>query len=146
MNQTVLVLNTRDGWDSQPAMLLSSNGQQEEMTCFEHGDTTEAYGSCGVNWRNELFIFGGYNEKRQISRLSGRKLERVGSLSFVHRWGAYSVMKDEIMYLCFNAYSSNDYKRCRRSNGPLEQFSEIALSNHDHRQTQTACSESESFC
>ena len=38
--------------------------------------------SCSINWKNQLYIFGGATERRQISRLSGQKLERVGDLPF----------------------------------------------------------------
>ena len=61
-------------------MLVDSVGGKEEFKCFEHESTTEASGSCSVNWNNQLFIFGG--KTRQISRLTGYKLKRVGDLSF----------------------------------------------------------------
>ena len=63
-------------------MLINSTGQQKESACFERDKNTEAFYSCSIQWKNKLHIFGGLNEKRQISRLTGHKLERVGSLAF----------------------------------------------------------------
>ena len=121
-------------------MILSLNGEQEEVDCFERGDKTEAWWSCGINWQNQLFIFGGKNEGRQISRLLGHKLERVGDLEFDHRWGACNVMNNQFVYLCFDFH--DDYsRRCRKSNGPLEQFSDIELSLHSHRTIHIASSD-----
>ena len=89
-NQTILVLNSENGW--KPAMLINSAGEQKELACFDRDATTEAEFSCSVNWNNEFFIFGGKNEKRQISRLTGHKLKRIGDLTFDHYFGACSVM------------------------------------------------------
>ena len=120
-------------------MLINSAGQQQELACFERDDTTDATGHCSINWQNELFIFGGVNEKRQITRLSGYKLERVSDLLFDLESGACSAMANKFIFLCFD---TNDAKRCRRSTGPLHDFSEVALSTHDHRLIQTSCSDS----
>ena len=124
-------------------MLLNTTGEQRELTCFERDDKTQAYYSCSINWNNQFFIFGGRSEaKRQISRLTGHKLERVGSLKFDHIRGSCSVMAKKTIFLCFNSQTSNDYKRCRQSTGPLEQFSEVPLSKYYHRHTRTSCSDS----
>ena len=123
-------------------MLINSAGEQKELACFDRDATTEAEFSCSVNWNNEFFIFGGKNEKRQISRLTGHKLKRIGDLTFDHYFGACSVMANQFVFLCFNFADSNDSKRCRRSNGPLEQFSEVALSTYEHRRILTSCSDS----
>ena len=138
MKDPILVLNSRDGW--KPAMLLNFEGEQKELDCFERDDTTDAYRSCSINWNNQLFIFGGGGDHRQISRLTDHKLERVGSLDFNHFMGACSVMNNRFIYLCFNFADGN---RCRRSTGPLEQFSTVSLSNHTHSSTQTSSSDSE---
>ena len=117
-------------------MLVNLAGGQDELTCFEREDNTEAFASCSINWQNELFIFGGWYEKRQITKLSGQKLKRVGELDFDLSYGACNVMTNEL-YLCFH---EQDTRRCRRSTGPLDQFSEVALSTYGHRWIQTSCS------
>ena len=126
-----------------PAMLLKPDGQQEEWKCFEKDLTKEIYLSCSVNWQNQLYIFGGESQKRQILRLTGHKLEYAGQLSFDHKMGACSVMADQYIFLCFGTTPFfADSNRCRRSTGPLNQFTDIALSTYDHGLTQTSCSES----
>ena len=120
-------------------MLVGLDGNQEELTCFEPDSNTEADYSCPLNWKNQLFIFGGFFETRQISRLSGHKLERVGDLLFDLDSGACSVMANQIVFLCFSYDEAN---QCRRSTGPLEQFSATALSTHQHREIHTTCSDS----
>ena len=100
--KSVLVLNSKFGWN--PAILIDSNGNKEELTCFERDSETEASGSCSINWHNQMIIFGGHNEQRQISRLDDYKLKRIGSLDFDHENGACSVMNGEI-YLCFHWFS-----------------------------------------
>ena len=140
-NGTVLVLNSNGGpW--KPAMLVTTEGEQDELSCFQRDDNTEAWEFCSVNWKNQLHVFGGVNEKRQISRLNGHKLERIGTMPFDHNYGGCSVMANQFIFLCFNYGNPNDYKRCRRSTGPLETFSEIPLASYDHRRTQTGCSDS----
>ena len=139
---TVLVLSSYRGW--KPALLLNSEGEQEELTCFEPDDSSEAYYSCSVNWKNQLHVFGGSTERQQISRLNGHELKRIGTLPFDHLNGACGVMSNQFIFLCFNAGDQNDWRRCRRSTGPLETFSEIAPSNHEHHTIHTPCSESKS--
>ena len=145
IKDTILVLNSNNGW--KPALLLNSEGEQKELACFERDDTmTEAYASCSINWNNQLFIFGGNSDKRQISRLTGHKLERIGTLLFDHYQGSCSMMANKHIFLCFsNSWGRNDphdYNRCRRATGPLEQFSEVALSTYDHKATSISCSDS----
>ena len=127
-------------------MLINSVGEQEELACFKPGLKTEAYCSCAVNWRNQFHILGGLEEKRQISRLRGYKLERIGSLKFDHFYGGCSVMNNEHVFLCFNSGDPDDYRRCRRSTGPLETFSMVSSSKHNHHQTQISSSDSKPCC
>ena len=122
-------------------MFLNSEGIQKELACFAQDDTTQAWESCAISWNNQLFIFGGMFERRQISRLTGHKLEKVGSLDFDHKNGACSVMANSFIYLCFND-DYDDHYRCRRSTGPLEQFSTISLSNHRHSSIRTSSQDS----
>ena len=140
----ILVLNSSGGW--KPAMLLNSEGAQKELACFERDKYTQAFHSCSIIWNNQLFIFGGNYNRRLISRLTGYKLEKANSsLSFDHEQGACSVMANSFVYLCFpNGFNENDSKRCRRSTGPLEQFTEVSLSANDHLFIQTSSSDSKS--
>ena len=82
----------------KPALLITSAGEQKELACFQPDKKTEAFGSCSVNWKNQLHIFGGATEYRQISRLSGFKLERIGDLAFDHESGSCSLMANQFIF------------------------------------------------
>ena len=112
----------------------------DEVTCFSSDINTEVYNSCSLTWQNEFYIFGGHSRKRQISRVVGNKLTKVGTLSFDLYLGTGSVMGSNLIYLCFN-YDSSDYRRCRVSEHPLEQFNEIQESVYEHALIQTAASD-----
>ena len=133
-------------------MLINSEGEQEELTCFDHAETTSAYYSCSITWQNKFHIFGGRSKKKQISRLIGYKLRRIGSLAFDLHIGSCSVRQKKdvtYIYLCFNGANNaarDDNRRCRWSQGPLQNFTEVALSRHPHRAIQTSYSESKLNC
>ena len=137
----VLILGGHPSW--RPALLINSNGEQEELGCFQPDSNTQAIWACSVEWQNQMYIFGGSVERRQISKLFGHKVERLGSLTFDYRNGGCSAMNNQYIFLCF---SHGDYRRCRRSIGPLNIFSEVALSNHNHQATKTSCTDSKSHC
>ena len=89
----------------RPAVVISPNGTKEELNCFKHDSNTEARGSCSINWKNQMIIFGGMHETKQISRLDGFSLFRIGNLDFDHYYGACSVMKKDFIFLCFDSWS-----------------------------------------
>ena len=129
-------------WGYKPNVMINTDGQHEKLTCFKRDDKTEADRSCVVNWRNEYHVFGSYKERRQISKLSGLNLKRIGELAFDHYRGACSVMNNQFIFLCFNTdRDRKDTKRCRRATGPLGTFSEVASTNHDHRSILTSSSD-----
>ena len=129
--------------------IINTEGEQEELNCFStHGLNTEAHTSCLINWQNQWHVFGGRNQMRQISRLNGRRLDRIGDLAFDHYFGSCSMVNNQI-HLCFHFADNNDnndYQRCRRSTGPLETFSEIALSNYEHGRSKAGSTDSKSAC
>lgn len=98
-----------------------------------------------MTYRNEFYLFGGETyyggDRRQISKLSGCGLERIGTLDFDHYRGACTGVNDARIYLCFNAYFSSDYRRCRYAENPLDTFTEAASSFYEHRFTSIAASE-----
>ena len=91
----------------KPAMILDPAGEQgsswRKLDCFEPESETEAYYSCSITWTNKLYIFGGHIDQRQISRLDGYHLKRIGTLDFDHYLGGCTVMNDESIYLCFGS-------------------------------------------
>ena len=113
----------------KPAVSIDLFGNRTEFQCFERDSNTEAT-ACSITWDNKMHLFGGSLNRRQISRLSGLKLEYLKSLSFDHN-GACSVTKDAI-FLCFSDADKNQ-KLCRRANGPLKEFTEVSESVHNHK-------------
>ena len=135
---SVLILNTNR---SNKAVITDGSGKEEHVGVdfrFIFGENTEVYGSCSITWRGELFIFGGrIDEYRQISKLNDCTLERVGTLSFDHRYGTCAVVNDEEIYLCFDDYSP---KTCRKANDPMGAFSEVNPTNYEHSVTRIGAS------
>ena len=66
-------MNSKGGWASKKAGLIKSNNELVELDCFERDDETQADGSSYINWKNQLFVFGGETVSRQISQLIGVK-------------------------------------------------------------------------
>ena len=70
-NKTVLVLNSYRGW--WPALLIDSNGRQEKVDCFTRDENSEAFHSCSLVWNNQFYVYGGFYNGRQISKLNGNR-------------------------------------------------------------------------
>ena len=80
-------------------------GHQEELNCFKKVGNAEAKGSCSITWQGQFYIYGGTIETTQISRLTGHKLERVGSLEFEHRQAQIGKEREKSSK-CFKAFVS----------------------------------------
>ena len=93
-------------------------------------------------------FFGGMNnygsDTKQISKLSGCRLDRIGTLDFDHYSGACTGVSDTRIYLCFNSDLSSDWKKCRYAKNPLDTFTEAPCSVYDHTQTSIAASDCKS--
>ena len=114
---------------------------------FEFGETTSVHKSCALAYKNEFFVFGGTSayggDKRQISKISGCRLERIGTLAFDLLMGACTGVQDTRIYLCFD-YTYGDFKKCRFAENPLDPFTAAASSDFCHRGTSIAASDSKS--
>ena len=125
-------------------VITDASGKVDIDFNFEFGENTSIYQSCSMTYRNEFYVFGGETyyggDRRQISKLSGCGLERIGTLDFDHYRGACTGVSDTTIYLCFSNASS-DRKRCRYAENPLETFAEAASSFYDHEWTSIAASE-----
>ena len=91
-------------------------------------------------WENSFYVFGGAQNKFQISQLVHNHLGIIGWLPFSFELGACSLMGDEDIMLCFDR---NKSKSCWASKNPLGPFENIPDSNFDHQATRTSSSESE---
>ena len=115
---------------------------------FDFGIGTEVEHSCSLQWRNNFYIFGGRNEKRQLSMINrvNNRLERKGSLDFDFYLGGCTVLNQTTFVLCFDF---NEKDVCRQSNNSLGSvpgsFTELAKSNYEHRLTKISSFEGKKF-
>ena len=129
-------MSSYSGW--KPAVLVDSTGRQDKLECFTHDKDSEVYRSCSVTWNNELYIFGGAHNKRQISKLVRYKLQVIGNLPFDFQFGGCTTMASGKLFLCFSLY---DYKRCQWSTEPLGHFYNSTLAFHYHDSIRISSSE-----
>ena len=135
---SVLVLNT---YKSNKAVLISDDSYSEPK--FEYRSQTSVYKSCSLTFRNHFYVFGGMNSfNKQVSQLSGNKLERIGDLDFKLRSGACANVNNEYVYLCFHWGSYDDLRQCRYSSGVKKTFRKTDKSVDRHGATSIAASAS----
>ena len=79
--ETVLVLSTYDQKWKAP-LLVDAKGRIDPNIAMVIGKETEVYKSCSLTYRNRFYIFGGENEKWQISEVTQCELRRIGTLPF----------------------------------------------------------------
>ena len=138
-NTEVLILSTR--FPEHVPIITNTTGRSDRNFFFLYEDETQVSGSCGVTWRNQLFIFGGNNHTRQISKLSSCKLEKVAELDFDFHIGGCASQSDEKIWICFGREESN-FKKCRFSYDPKTNFTLINDSLYTHGNTRIAASDS----
>jgi len=128
--------------------MTNANGLHDTNFTFEFGKDTSVDESCSSVLRNEFYVFGGYGDyRRQISKLSGVRLERIESLDFDFRLGACANFNDQNIYLCFPSGSSEDQKRCRYGDNFEQEpvFFNNIQSAYEHRKTRIAASKRHIF-
>ena len=114
---------------------------------FEFDENTSVYSSCSMIYKNQLLVYGGTNsyggDKRQISKLSGCRLQRIGTLDYDHDSGACTGVNDTRIFLCFNMSNSYFVKsnKCSYATDQLGPFTEAASSAYDHEETSIAASD-----
>ena len=136
---TILLLNTKS--PKNIPLMFNSTGFVDRNFLFLFDDHTSVYESCGLTFRNEFYIFGGegFGQTRQLSKIEGCKLKRIGSLTFDHQYGSCTNMADYRVYLCFQNFA-NDHRRCRQALSPEGFFQQTALSNFEHKFIQISAS------
>ena len=104
-------------------------------------------------------VFGGLNQKRQISLIDQCSLNRVGTLEFNFNNGACTTAYDQV-YLCFDERNTKQCytasgrdsqkslldKNCSISNpvsDPLETFTTLRKSSYSHKTIRIASSDTE---
>lgn len=119
-------------------MVIDGWGNSDSRFNFVFGRDTEILHSCSVVWQNDLFIFGGNTQTRQISKMMGCGLIQISQLTFHHAYGDCTTVNDEI-YLCF---STDTGKKCRVASSPLGLFHELPDSMYPHLYSRIAASDS----
>ena len=108
----------------------------EKETDFTFSSGTEVVGSCSIVWRDQMFVFGGGNQKHQISKVENCRLTSIGQLNFSMNHGACTNVGNELVFICFHDIDdSSTYKRCLKANQPLAPFQAAKDSSHPHRDT-----------
>ena len=140
---SILILNTQfeKAVRNLPVVITDSNGKVEfagEDFDFEFGHQTEVDGSCSVTYRGDFYVFGGSYLDRQISKLEGCSLKRIGDLDFDFQVGGCAAVNEESIYLCFRRY---DYKRCFFGTDPVGTFHNVTESHFNHARTRVAAND-----
>jgi len=124
--KAVLMLSTRPS--TNVPMVITLNGEVDDDINFTFGVNTQVHGSCAASWFNRMFVFGGLNQKRQMSEVQDCKLKRIGDLDFGFVGGGCNTFSFGIM-LCFD-YDAD--KKCHSFNG--ETFKTKPSSKYSHRE------------
>ena len=136
MGSWILVLNNKK--PSNVPMIIDGKGRSKEIG-FAYGPETQARQSCSIIWHGQMFLFGGYPNKRQISVVDGCQLTKKGELPFKMNVGACAQRDNAEIFICFEVWDDEStWKNCRRSTGPLESFSKLPSSTYKHRSTRIA--------
>ena len=131
----VLILSTSIA--ASVPVLTNAAGREDKDFNFEIDEEAEVHKSCSLTWQNELYVFGSWTKRTQILKVQSCRLAPIGQLAFEHRNGDCVNVAGKGIVLCFN-YASGDYKKCRVASSPTGAFSEMKLSQYDHRYVRIA--------
>ena len=139
----VLAINTFNGSlvdykGKKQAFSIDPSGGYDELN-FDFADNTEVDNSCSLVFNNMMYVFGGSNERRQISQVTGCGLERIGNLAFDFS-GACTVISNKEIMLCFSWWNGEG-RVCRVGQSPTGSFNTIKQSNYHHYLTHIASNE-----
>jgi len=123
--KAVLMLST--SISTNVAMVITLNGEVDYDINFTFGVNTEVHQSCAAALFDRMFVFGGYNQKRQMSEVQDCKLKRIGDLDFNFVAGGCNTFPFGIM-LCF---ADKADKECHSFNG--ETFKTEPSSKFSHQ-------------
>ena len=135
---SVLVLCT---FDNNRPLMIDNTGAIDYSFAWDWGDaTTEVRDSCSVQYEGEIWIFGGFNNLRQIARVNGCGIEqRQEQLDFDFHSGGCGISSGSI-FLCFDIF---DARQCHQGQiGPLGQFEPVTeQSTYQHKYTRIGASD-----
>ena len=130
-----MALNTFLG--TNQAVLVNITGGFTQLDSYAFSSGTEIDQSCSLVFKNEVYIFGGFNRRRQISQVSDCKLTRVGTLNFDFESSACTTIQESTLILCFDNFG-NDGRICRLADKPTGLFNTIIDSNFYHYNSKIA--------
>ena len=127
-------------------VLTNSAGRDDKDFNFEIDDEVEVANSCSLTWQNELYVFGGHSQtaRYQIAKVQSCRLTPIGKLAFAHYTADCVSVAGKKIVLCFNSTSA-DRKKCRMAASPTGAFSEMKLSQYEHKYTRIATNDGEFF-
>ena len=113
-------------------LVLNGPGQNNNIE-FKYEEETEVYGSCGLKWKNQMYIIGGHYRTRQLSKIHRCKLKSLGQLPFVARWTACTNVNDKLVFVCFSEHWNNkvELKRCRVATNPKKLLSKMDIQKNE---------------
>ena len=114
-------------YSSKKALIINDIGYKEIATTTTFGSKTDIVMACFVKWKNKVYLYGGYREKRQISVVEGVSLKRIGGLFFDFYAGSCTATSVEIV-LCFPSFTS---KECYTTKD-VQNFSKMTSSLYHH--------------
>ena len=123
---------------------LLLEGEPKQLDCFQAEANFNIKGSCPITWKNKIHIYGGLSDEihtKQILRLDGHVLKRIGTLNFDQFGGAGTAIQNRMIILCFSFLDRID-KICRKATGPLEKFTDLAETNFRHTAAPISASQS----
>ena len=133
---SVLILSTRQ--EESVPVITDLSGKYDTVFNFTFEPETSAYGTCGLLYKDEFYVFGGKNNHHTIAMISGCALKLIGKLPFTFDTGNCVIGGNEI-YLCFD-YQSYEGNRCRKTQNPLGPFIPVKNSTYEHYYTAMAAS------
>ena len=135
-NSSVLILSTYQSINTP--LIANLNGTFERNTLFKIEENVYVHDSCSLIFNGQFYVFGSWEDPRQIAKVDQCSLKRVGTLAFDFNSGGCTNMKNQL-FLCFDWYA--DGKTCFSGSSPLGDFMEIGKTTNEHRLTRLASSD-----
>ena len=143
---SILILNTRR-MAHLPVLtnidgLFTKLNQTKFNAEKDDGSIYRIWGSCGVQFKNDFYIYGSYiNDQDQVLKVQDCSLKQIGKLPFFHEYGSCSAPSNE-MFLCFGR---DHIQKCFVSSDPTFSKYTETQSLLEHYKIRTAASQSRFF-
>ena len=119
-------------------VLLDLEGNQIDGFEFNQGFRTELFGSCSTAFKGSMYVFGGFVQRRQVSRVQNCGLEHVDELPFNFINAACQARLQNQVLLCFSDDAPKDCWRFDERDGEFVYQKELTQSQFGHEHNQMA--------